>query len=149
MPYGPTTAAVIRFSNAVAQNASYATRPVYVGLYKTDVRSLNASTMAHAVTYEITTAGTNGYTRALFVPSDPGDTRETHNVLPLSFGPFAGSYGTLYGAFLCSEQTGSGGDLLWNFKQTYPFEVLQSSTVYIDVGALSIYVGYDAKENHP
>jgi hypothetical protein len=99
--------------DAVSGRATQSARTMYLAF----LTSAPSDTTTMSTMSEITTPGTNGYTRPAVTPTAPGSdgagARETHNSGAITDGPFTSDLSNCTHAALVSASSGTSGDLVF------------------------------------
>jgi hypothetical protein len=133
MPGEPSTVGANRMLDAVNGRASATARNTFLALLTAAPN--DATTMANMT--EITTPGTNGYTRQQVTWSTPsGDPSASSNSAALTFGPFTSNLDNVTHVALVSAQTGTAGDFLWHWAVDEPKDPAIDDSITVAVGAL-------------
>ena len=122
--------------NAVTGRATQSARSVYVALLTAaPTDSTTVATMT-----ELTTAGTNGYSRQAVVWSAPtsADPSVTSNTATITWGPFTADLGNVTHLALVSSSTGTSGDFLTWWTATTPRNPANGESIQAAAGGLTI-----------
>lgn len=95
----------------------------------------DATTMATMV--EVTTPGSNGYSRQPVTWSAPsGDPSSSSNTGALTFGPFTADLGNVTHCALVSAATGTAGDFIYHWALTTARDPANGDSIQFAAGAL-------------
>jgi glycine cleavage system aminomethyltransferase T len=127
--------------DAITGRATQTARTMYLALLVTPAPT-DATTMSTMT--ELTTPGTNGYSRQTIVTStgwsDPTTTGTTSNTGTITFGPFSSDLGTVIALALVSTPSGTAGELVyyWNLTAGEQRDPANNDSITIAPGALVI-----------
>lgn len=100
-----------RALDALTGRATVSSRTTYLAL----LTAAPSDTTTMATMTELTTPGSNGYSRQTITwtaPADSSGTRRTENEGVITFGPFSSDLGNVTHIALVSASTGTAGDFL-------------------------------------
>lgn len=120
--------------DAMTGRATQSARTTYLALLTeapTDTTTM--STMS-----ELTTPGTNGYSRQTVTWSDPGTGGSTSNSAAITFGPFTADLPNITHCALVSAATGTAGDLIFYWTADVARDPISGDSVSIAAGSLTI-----------
>lgn len=129
----PSTAGANIALDAMTGRATQTARTMYLALLTaapTDSTTMGTMT-------EVTTPGTNGYSRqtcAFTAPS--GDPSSTENTSLITFGPFSSDLGNVTHLALVSASTGTTGDLVMYWTADVAKDPANGDSITVAAGAL-------------
>lgn len=135
MPGQPSTAGANIGLDAITGRATQTARTMYVALLT--AAPTDATTMATMT--ELTTPGTNGYSRQAYGPVAPtGDPSVTSNTSAITFGPFTADLANVTHVALVSAATGTAGDFVWYWTADVARDPISGDSITIAAGALTM-----------
>lgn len=120
--------------DACSGRATQTARTMYLALL---TAACTDSTTMGTMT-ELTTPGTNGYSRQSVTFTDPAATEESHNSALLVFGPFTTDLASCGYCALVSASTGTTGDLVWYWTLDVAKDPASGDTIEFAIGDLSM-----------
>jgi glycine cleavage system aminomethyltransferase T len=123
--------------DAITGRATQTTRTMYLALL---ITSAPTDTTTMSTMTELTTPGTNGYSRQTVAFSDPTTTGTSSNTGTITFGPFSSDLGNVIAVALVSTSTGTAGELVyyWNLSGAEQRDPANGDSITIAAGALVI-----------
>lgn len=135
MPGQPSTAGANIGLDAITGRATQTARTMYLAL----LTAAPTDTTTMATMTELTTPGTNGYSRQTYGPAAPsGDPSVTSNGGAITFGPFTADLGNVTHVALVSASTGTAGDLVWYWTADTARDPINGDSITIAAGALTM-----------
>jgi len=126
----PTTAGANKMLDAVNGRATQTAATTHLALFTTAPDDTGAGT-------EVTTAGTNGYSRQSVTWGAPsGDPSVAANTNAITFGPFTSNLGNVTHLALMSAAT--GGSMLWYWNADAARDPDVNDSITVAVGALTM-----------
>lgn len=126
-----------RALDAVTGRATVTSRTTYLVL----LTAAPSDTTTMSTMSELTTPGTNGYSRQVVTWSTPADasgTRRTQNVGVVGFGPFSSDLSNVTHLALVSASTGTAGDFLAFWAADAARDPASGDSIDVADGALYI-----------
>lgn len=121
--------------DAASGRATQTARTVYLALLT--AAPTDATTMASMA--ELTTPGTNGYSRQTVAWSAPsGDPSSTQNSGALTFGPFTADLANVTHCALVSASTGTAGDFIWYWTVDVAKDPANGDSITVAAGAVTM-----------
>jgi hypothetical protein len=118
-------------------------RTMYLMLIQESYTVTDDSTFANLVTNEITSTGTNGYSRQSVTwgaPANNAGVRRSQNTNIITFGPFTADLPNVGKCALVSVTTGSSGDFVAFWSLDTPRDPANGDSISFAVGALSLSI---------
>lgn len=129
----PSTAGANIMLDAVTGRATQTSRTMYLAL----LTAAPDDTTTMASMAELTTPGTNGYSRQTCAWSAPtGDPATTSNSSLITFGAFSSDLGNVTHLALVSASTGTSGDLVWYWTADAARNPANSDSIEVAASAL-------------
>jgi hypothetical protein len=130
MPGQPTTAGANKMLDGLNGRATQTSGTTFLALFTTAPDDTGAGT-------EVTTAGTNGYSRQSVTWGAPtGDPAAASNTNAITFGPFSADLGNVTHLALMSAST--GGSMLWYWTADAAKDPANGDSITVAAGALTM-----------
>jgi len=129
----PSTAGANIMLDALTGRATQTARTMYLAL----LTAAPGDTTTMATMTELTTPGSNGYSRQTCAWDAPtGDPASTDNTALITFGPFTSDLTQVTHLALVSASTGTAGDLVAYWTADVPKDPANGDSITIAAGAL-------------